>query len=63
MQSYRQLVEQAKILEKHRGLSLDFTDKKIVDSWVRCFENGLNPRDQSVEAVLSNSELNEAQEK
>ena len=63
MQSYRQLVEQAKILEKHRGLSLDFTDKKIVDSWVRCFENGLNPRDQSVDAVLSNSELNEAQEK
>ena len=54
MQSYRQLVEQAKILEKHRGLSLDFTDKKIVDSWVRCFENGLNPRDQSVDAVLSN---------
>ena len=35
MQSYRQLIERTRLLEKDRNISLDFTDKKIVDSWIK----------------------------
>ena len=62
MQSYRQLIERTRLLEKDRNISLDFTDKKIVDSWIRCFENGLSPERNSIESVISASKLNELQD-
>ena len=62
MQSYRGLVEQARSLEKERGISLDFTDKNIADSWVRCFENGLNPNSIPMDSVLNQKELSEIKE-
>ena len=62
MQSYRGLVEQARSLEKERGISLDFTDKNIADSWVRCFENGLNPNSMPMDSVLNQKELLEIKE-
>ena len=62
MQSYRGLVEQARSLEKERGISLDFTDKNIADSWVRCFENGLNPNSMPMDSVLNQKELSEIKE-
>lgn len=62
MQSYRQLIERTRLLEKDRNISLNFTDKKIVDSWIRCFENGLSPERNSIESVISASKLNELQD-
>ena len=57
MHSYRSLVDQARSLEKERGISLDFTDKNIADSWVRCFEHGLRPNANPVDTVLNQKEL------
>ena len=62
MHSYRSLVEQARSLEKERGISLDFTDKNIADSWVRCFEHGLRPNSNPIESVLNQKELGEIKE-
>ncbi len=62
MLSYRNLVEQAKSLEKERGISLDFTEKNIADSWVRCFENGLRPNSNPIDSVLNQKELSNIQE-
>jgi len=62
MHSYRSLVDQARSLEKERGISLDFTDKNIADSWVRCFEHGLRPNSNPVESVLNQKELGEIKE-
>ena len=63
MKSYRDLVNQARSLEKERGISLDFADKSIADSWVRCFEQGLRPNSQPFDSVLNQRELNQIQEK
>jgi len=63
MLSYRNLVEQARSLEKARGISLDFTDKNIADSWVRCFEQGLRPNSYPIDSVLNQTEIKEIQEK
>ena len=62
MSSYRNLVEQARSLEKERGISLDFTDKNIADSWVRCFEHGLRPNANPTDTVLSQKELGHIKE-
>ena len=63
MLSYRNLVERARTLEKERGISLDFTDKNIADSWIRCFEQGLRPNSQPIDSVLNQKELSEIHEK
>ena len=63
MLSYRSLVEQARALEKERGISLDFTDKNIADSWVRCFEQGLRPNAEPLDSVLNQKELSQIHEK
>ena len=63
MSSYRDLVNQARSLEKERGISLDFADKSIADSWVRCFEQGLRPNSNPFDSVLNQKELNQIQEK
>ena len=63
MNSYRSLVEQARLLEKERGISLDFTDKNIADSWVRCFEHGLRLNSEPVDSVLNQKELSQIKEK
>jgi len=63
MNSYRSLVEQARLLEKERGISLDFTDKNIADSWVRCFEHGLRPNSEPIDSVLNQKELSQIKEK
>ena len=63
MSSYRNLVNQARSLEKERGISLDFADKSIADSWVRCFEQGLRPNSNPFDSVLNQKELNQIQEK
>ena len=63
MLSYSSLVEQARALEKERGISLDFTDKNIADSWIRCFEQGLRPNSQPIDSVLNQKELSEIHEK
>ena len=62
MSSYRNLVEQARSLEKERGISLDFTDKNIADSWVRCFEHGLRPNANPTDTVLNQKELGHIKE-
>lgn len=62
MHSYRSLIDQARSLEKERGISLDFTDKNIADSWVRCFEHGLRPNANPIDTVLNQKELGQIKE-
>ena len=63
MLSYRSIVEQARALDKERGISLDFTDQNIADSWVRCFEQGLRPNAEPLDSVLNQKELSQIHEK